>query len=265
MAEARPVDPRGMGVRPAYGPNALAAADQERDDRGVDSHPVGPDTKSERGWLDHAWIGSLEVAAASLVVALAGSLFRTATLLLLAGMSVAIRRQRPAIFGSGRGRISMSSLVGRVAGIVAAWTLVQIGLVMPALNRLFGSTQDLGQFESLQGDEGELLMFLVLTWTIAAVGEEFAYRGYVLTRASDALAKATWRTAGAIGISAVLFGLAHTEQGIVGVIVTSLDGLLFGILRVHYRTTWAPVLAHGLSNTLGLVAFYLVGPLYGLW
>ena len=25
------------------------------------------------------------------------------------------------------------------------------------------------------------------------------------------------------------------------------------------------LLAHGLSNSLGLVAFFLVGPIYGLW
>lgn len=28
---------------------------------------------------------------------------------------------------------------------------------------------------------------------------------------------------------------------------------------------WAAVLAHGLANTIGLVTFFLVGPLYGLW
>jgi hypothetical protein len=28
---------------------------------------------------------------------------------------------------------------------------------------------------------------------------------------------------------------------------------------------WAPVLAHGFNNTIGFVAFYAVGPVYGLW
>ena len=57
----------------------------------------------------------------------------------------------------------------------------------------------------------------------------------------------------------------HSEQGLVGVLVVSLDAVAFCLLRLHYGTVWSPVLAHGLSNTLGLVTFYVVGPLFGLW
>jgi membrane protease YdiL (CAAX protease family) len=63
----------------------------------------------------------------------------------------------------------------------------------------------------------------------------------------------------------VLFGIAHSEQGIVGVVTITLDGLVFCGLRLHFRTLWAPVLAHGFNNTIGFVAFYFVGPVYGLW
>lgn len=64
--------------------------------------------------------------------------------------------------------------------------------------------------------------------------------------------------------SSALFALAHTEQGAVGVAVTFLDGLFFSALRLRYRTLLAPVLAHGF-NTIGLVAYFLIGPVYGLW
>jgi membrane protease YdiL (CAAX protease family) len=37
------------------------------------------------------------------------------------------------------------------------------------------------------------------------------------------------------------------------------------VLRYRYRTLWASVLAHGFNNTIGCVAFFLVGPLHGLW
>ena len=63
----------------------------------------------------------------------------------------------------------------------------------------------------------------------------------------------------------MLFGLAHTEHGTVGVVVTGLDALFFSILRLRYRTLWAPILAHGFSNTLGIIAFFLIGPIYGFW
>jgi membrane protease YdiL (CAAX protease family) len=37
------------------------------------------------------------------------------------------------------------------------------------------------------------------------------------------------------------------------------------VLRMRYRTLWAPVLAHGFNNSIGLTAYFLAGPMYGLW
>ena len=68
-----------------------------------------------------------------------------------------------------------------------------------------------------------------------------------------------------MGASSLLFGLAHTEQGIIGVVVTLLAALFFRFLRPRYRNLWAPVLAHGFNNTIGLTAAFLAGPVYGLW
>lgn len=65
--------------------------------------------------------------------------------------------------------------------------------------------------------------------------------------------------------SSALFGLAHTEQGTVGVLLSAVDAVAFTTLRFRYGTVWAPVLAHGFINTIGFVAFYLLGPFYGLW
>jgi membrane protease YdiL (CAAX protease family) len=65
--------------------------------------------------------------------------------------------------------------------------------------------------------------------------------------------------------SSVLFGIAHTEQGLVGVAIVTIDGIAFSVLRHHYRTLWASALAHGFNNTIGFVAFFLVGPIHGFW
>jgi hypothetical protein len=64
-----------------------------------------------------------------------------------------------------------------VPSLVVAWQLLQQGLVMPIRNHLTGTTQDLSQFADLQGNLGRLAGFLLLTWTLAAFGEEFVYRG----------------------------------------------------------------------------------------
>ena len=66
-------------------------------------------------------------------------------------------------------------------------------------------------------------------------------------------------------VSSLLFGLAHGEQGLIGVFVVTLDALAWAGLRLHYKTLWASILAHGFNNTLGFITFFFMGPIYGLW
>ena len=66
-------------------------------------------------------------------------------------------------------------------------------------------------------------------------------------------------------IRSVLFGVLHSEQGLIGVLVVSLDAVAFSVVRYRCRTLWASILAHGFNNTIGLVGFFLVGPVHGLW
>lgn len=47
--------------------------------------------------------------------------------------------------------------------------------------------------------------------------------------------------------------------------LTTLDALFLSVLRYRYRTRWAAVLAHGLGNTIGRIAYFVTGPVYGLW
>lgn len=57
--------------------------------------------------------------------------------------------------------------------------LFDVDVVMPIMNRLTGTTIDYNGFASLQGNLGQLLLLLALSWTLAAIGEELAYRGYL--------------------------------------------------------------------------------------
>jgi membrane protease YdiL (CAAX protease family) len=152
-----------------------------------------------------------------------------------------------------------------VLGLTIGWTVLQLALFMPLLEHLTGKRQDVSQFAEVEGDLGLLLVLLALSWTLAAFGEEFAYRGYVQTRMRDVLPLGTAGLVTAVVLSSVVFGLAHTEQGVIGVALTSLDAVFFSVLRYGYQTLWAAVLAHGFNNTIGLIAYFLAGPFYGLW
>jgi hypothetical protein len=157
-------------------------------------------------------------------------------------------------------------MAGFVLVAVVVWQLVTFGLTMPLLNRLTGTTQDLSGFANLKGNLCQLLGLLLVSWTIAAVGEELVYRGWLPLRLREILGSsrtALWLT---IALSSVIFGLAHLEQGLIGVILTTLDALFYHWLKRRFDgSLWATILAHGLSNTVGLVIFFFTGPMYGLW
>jgi membrane protease YdiL (CAAX protease family) len=204
------------------------------------------------------YVAAAEVAVAAVVI-VGDLLVPTLVVLALVGVSLAVRRQGLASLGFARvsrpGRMAV-----QVLGLTAAWTLFQLGLVMPIVERVTGGTQDVSDFAALEGDAARLGGLLLLSWTLAAVGEETVYRGYLLTRTRECAGLAV-----AVILPSLLFGFAHTEQGMVGVVLTALDAVALTWLRLHYRTLWAAVLGHGFNNTIGLVTFFLVGPVGALW
>lgn len=204
----------------------------------------------------------VELLVAVLVVA-ADLLLPALVLLVLAGLSLAVRRERPPTLGLVPLR-PLGRATGSILGLTIAWTCLQLALLMPVVEHLTGQRQDVSMFAEVQGNLGLLLLLLALSWTLGAVAEEVAFRGYVLTRASGLVGGRGAPWAGVVA-AAVLFGLIHTEQGLVGVALTTLDGLFFGWLRLRFGSVWAPVLAHGMNNTIGLTAYFLVGPIYALW
>lgn len=149
--------------------------------------------------------------------------------------------------------------------MVMAWTLLHQALTMPLMNHLTGSTQDLSAFVDLKGNLSDLVFLLLASWTLAAIGEEIVYRGFLQVRILDLLGNNRTGILMAIGITSILFGIAHMEQGLIGIVVTGLDAVFFSLVKLKYNNLWGAVLAHGLSNTIGVVAFFLFGPFYGLW
>ena len=222
---------------------------------GTAAGPVAPARR--RAWA------AVEVAIAAAVI-LFDLLVPTVLVLGLAALSLLVRHAHPRTLGflglARPGRAAAHILVW-----VLAWTLFQLAVVMPVVTHLTGQEQDLGVFADLEGDLGLLLALLLLTWTLAAIGEEAVYRGYVLQRVVDAVGTGRAAIVAGVVVSSVLFGLAHAEQGVVGVVLTTLDGVFFCWLRFRYRSLWASVLGHGLSNSIGLTVFFVVGPVGALW
>jgi membrane protease YdiL (CAAX protease family) len=104
----------------------------------------------------------------------------------------------------------------------------------------------------------QALISLLIVWTFASFGEELSYRGYLLTRAADVLGGsnlAYW--AGMILVS-VLFGFGHYYKGPSGVLDSAYSGLVLGTAYLlSGRNLWAPILAHGIADTVAVFIVFM--------
>ena len=103
-----------------------------------------------------------------------------------------------------------------------------------------------------------LLLFVALSWTLAAFGEEMVSRGYLMNRVAGLFRnpKVAW-TVSLIVVSFV-FGLSHIDQGITGQIENMINGLLLGVIFLATGCNlWAAIIAHGVTDTIDIVLLYL--------
>jgi membrane protease YdiL (CAAX protease family) len=208
-------------------------------------------------------VAAVEVALAAVVV-LADLVIPALVLVGLASVSLLVRRRGPGTIGFHRPEHPWR-LAAQMAGFAVAWTLLNVAVLIPVTNHLSGTHQDVSAFADLEGNLGLLWIYLAASWVLAAFCEEVAFRGYLLTRLTDVLGAGRLQVVVAVLGSSALFGMLHTEQGLVGVAAAALAGLVFSVLRYRCRTLWAPILAHGFDDTLGFTWFFFFGPFYGLW
>lgn len=223
---------------------------------------------SERGYLPErryrqATVAVFELLICAVAVAL-DLLLPTLIILAIATISLRLRHVHFAELGFRRPE-GPWRLAAVVLALTIGWTMLQLALFIPILEHATGERQDLSAFDDLQGNFLMLLALIVASWILAALGEETAFRGYVATRVTDIAGRATIGVVLSVVISAAMFAAIHTEQGTIGVAATALDAIFFSALRLRFDNLWAAVLAHGFNNTIGLTAYFLAGPFYGLW
>jgi len=147
-------------------------------------------------------------------------------------------------------------LIGAVIGAVLQ--VFSLYLLEPFVARLTGKLPDVSMFANLVGNTFFLLISLLIAWTIAAFGEEMVYRGYLLNVMARLFAENTVGWVLAIILTSVLFGLVHLYQGTSGMITTGFSGLIFSIAYfANGRNLWAPIVAHGVYDTIGFVLIYI--------
>jgi len=147
-------------------------------------------------------------------------------------------------------------LLGIGAGI--GYQAFSLYVAEPAIARLTGKLPDVSLFAPLAGNVHFLLISLAVAWTLAALGEEFVYRGYLLTRIAHVLGDTSRAWLGALAVTSILFGVGHGYQGVSGMIAAGLGGFVFGLLYLATgRNLWASVIAHGTMDTVGFLLLFL--------
>lgn len=140
-------------------------------------------------------------------------------------------------------------LIGLAAGV--AIELLELFATQPLLVALTGKYPDLSDFHDLIGNVPLLLLIIGASWIVAGLGEELAWRGYILNRVVDLLGPSRLSWAIAVGVVSVVFGLAHSYQDLTGIIENSIDGALLALLYIACgRNLIAPIVAHGVTDTV---------------
>ena len=147
-------------------------------------------------------------------------------------------------------------LMGVAIGI--GYQYLSLYVVEPLLARLTGNLPDVSQFAPLIGNKFFLFMSIVISWTLAAFGEELAFRGYLMNRIADLVGSSPMGWAISVTLVSALFGLVHLYQGASGMIAITLTGLLLGGLYLATgRNLWLPIIVHGVNDTLGFLLIFL--------
>jgi membrane protease YdiL (CAAX protease family) len=184
-------------------------------------------------------------------------LSKTPYLFLLGWASLRLRGMRWRDVGFARPRSwGKAFLLGCAAGVCMEG--LELFITQPLLARWLGKMPDLSNFADMAGNLKIFLIYLVLLWTLGALGEEIDYRGYLMNRVAGVFreTKAAWVVS--LIVVSVVFGCAHLGQGATGMIENVWDGLLLGALYLACgRNLAVPVIAHAVGDTLDFVLIYL--------
>jgi membrane protease YdiL (CAAX protease family) len=148
-------------------------------------------------------------------------------------------------------RVILIALAAAVLRLVAGGAVESLAAhIWPPIKAPGGANQ-------IAGHPWVALKWLGIVWTFAAFGEEVSYRAYLVTRAADLGNRSRLAYALAVVAVAVLFGFGHYYKGPAGILDSAVAGLILGaVYLIARRNLWACVIAHGLIDTVGVVAAY---------
>ena len=205
----------------------------------------GLTTARSSGWIPAGWslMPVIEGAWLNFVVVLAAILW--------------MRSQNVSLSHVGLGAFQPSrKWLTFVVGVIVV-DAVAVGIALPLFTGIFGEVPQVARFADVPGNLPLLLMLLPVVWLFAAFGEEFFFRGFLMTAIAELLggSRAAWISA--VVIQAAVFGFLHAYQGPAHAIAIAVGGAVYGAaFLLAGRNLWPLVIAHGVNDTVGLTLLY---------
>lgn len=149
--------------------------------------------------------------------------------------------------------------------ILISYVLLELSmdfLFQPLINRIFNEHADYTSFKIIEGNTFQYLKWLLNMWISTAIGEELFFRSFAFLQLQRIFNNNNILV---VISSSILFCIPHLYQGNVGLVMTFIFGLAFGLIYLKYKNIWINIIVHGLIDTvfltlsyLGLTDFYLL-------
>ncbi len=176
-------------------------------------------------------------------------------LLMISGL-LWLRRSSWREFGLRRPKSWPRTFLLAIGGVVTIHILVG-RILSPLVVDLTNQPVDISRFDALRGNLAALISGLIIVWTLAAFGEEMIFRGYVLNRIAGLFKNRKTGWVIALVMTSMVFGLGHFYQGLSGIILTGIVGIIYALAYFADRCNlWAPILIHGLYDTSAFVIIF---------
>lgn len=217
-------------------------------------------TPPAKNWRSSKWLAFVEFLIVGLIFYADHRgwipFSKTPELVLLGWISLRLRGLRWRDVGVSRYR---SWKVTIVWGVVLGTLLetFQLLVTQPILAKLLGRQPDLELFRMVTGNIKVTLLFIALSWTLAALGEELVWRAYLMNRVADVFGRTPAGWIGSLAVISIVFGLAHGYQGLTGWIEEGLAGLALGVMYLRTgRNLSVPIVAHGVCDTIDMILIF---------
>jgi membrane protease YdiL (CAAX protease family) len=129
----------------------------------------------------------------------------------------------------------------------------------PFINSILPSGKiDLSDFASIRNSPVNYVIILIIALVVGGFYEEIIFHGFIFTRLEKIFKPGKWATSAAFTLTTVIFGLYHFQQGIKGILLTAIAGVVYHALILKFnRNLWYGVFVHAFFDFIGLTLIYL--------